>query len=159
MATSRSRTLIAGAVVAALAIAIWRYLERGKADDTSSWPNVARDDVGTAPSADGDSPLHHCDEPRALEAIDRLRAAHSGAGPMADRLKASVRNRSVSDDVLVEHSRWCNTAGPWASGVEPARDAAMAMYGFVPERLMTGEGVVEPDMRELLAQYREQLSG
>jgi hypothetical protein len=51
-----------------------------------------------------------------------------------------------------------NTGGSRRAGVEPARDAAWAMYGFVPERLEAEDGSHGPDSDHLLADYQRRLS-
>jgi hypothetical protein len=108
--------------------------------------------------SEADLPLRHCDEERAVRAIDGLRAAHPAAAAIADRLEEAARTRRISTDVLTQHSRWCNTGGSWIAGVEPARDAALAMYGFVPGRLIAGDGRSDPSMLQLLAEYRRRLN-
>src|SRR4051794_11251449 len=102
---------------------------------------------------DDDLPLQRVDVERALRALDRLRAAHPRADVMADRLERAVTVRAIAPDVFVQHSRWCNTAGSWAAGVEPAHDAAEAMYGFIPERLVAGDGRPDAEMRQRLEEY------
>ncbi len=108
---------------------------------------------------ESDLPLRRLDGEAALRAIDRLRAAHLRADAIADRLERAVQRREIPEDALVQHSRWCNTGGSWAAGVEPAHDAARAMYGFVPERLTSGDGGSDRDMRHLLAEYARRLRG
>jgi hypothetical protein len=105
-----------------------------------------------------DLPLNRCDESTALRAVDRLRAAHPGADSMADRLEQAIRNRRIPEEVLVQHSRWCNTSGSWVSGVSAARASALAMYGFVPDRLIGGDGRSDAEMQGRLAEYRQRLS-
>src|SRR5437870_12777209 len=96
-----------------------------------------------------DMPLLRCDEPAALRAIDRLRDAHPRT-TIADELERAVRTGRISEDAFKRHSRWCNTRGSYSAGVDPARDAALAMYGFVPDRLQGEDGVSEAAMLELL---------
>jgi hypothetical protein len=117
--------------------------------------NERRDGTMLGPT----SPLRHCDRERALRAIDQLRDAHSTAPSIASSLEAAVRDRSVSDDVLIQHSRWCNTGGSYSNGVPPAREAALAMYGFVPDRLKAEDGALSPEMESLLSEYKRRLTG
>ena len=104
-----------------------------------------------------DLPLLRCDEQRASLALDLLRSSHPRASSVVDALERAVQDRRVSEDTFVQHSRWCNTEGSWAAGVNPAREAALAMYGFVPERLKGGDGSTDAEMRRLLAEYRKRL--
>ncbi len=87
---------------------------------------------------------------RALEGFER-------AVTMARELRRAVDQRSITDEVLKRHSRWCNTGGAWLPGREPARLAAEAMYGFVPDRLVDGAGVDLPDAPRLLEEYHRRL--
>jgi hypothetical protein len=106
-----------------------------------------------------DLALPTADEPHALRALAQLHTAHRGAEPVVRALEGAVRKRSVPEDVFIQHSRWCNTGGSWIAGVNAAREAALAMYGFVPERLKTGDGATDPEMRDLLLEYRRRLGG
>ena len=99
------------------------------------------------------------DEQRARRAVARLRASHPRARSMADRLEEAIQARRVSEAAFIEHSRWCNTAGSWSAGIDPARDAARALYGFVPKRLIGGDGHTDDHMRALLDEYRQRLRG
>ncbi len=104
-----------------------------------------------------DHPLYRCNEVAALRALGRLRDSHPAAESITDQLEAAVYRMRVSEEVLVQHSRWCNTSGSWAAGFEPARSAARAMYGFIPDRLTDG-GASTESSRCLLAGYVERLN-
>lgn len=58
---------------------------------------------------------------------------------MADELIAAIEVGFITEDVVARHSKWCNTGGSWAAGMDAARTAARAMYGTVPERLKDSE--------------------
>ena len=97
-------------------------------------------------------PISKCNSERALRAIERLRAAHPQAESVADHLAEAVAVAAVSAETLIQHSRWCNTGGSWSAGLDPARDAAYAMYGFVPGRLIEGNGEITDESRRLLGE-------
>jgi hypothetical protein len=105
-----------------------------------------REIYGSRDMAGTDLPLPRCDDQLAFRALDRLRAAHPRASVVADALERAVLDRNVPEGVFVQHSRWCSTADgatprdSWSAGVDPARDAAFAIYGFVPDRLASGDG-------------------
>lgn len=103
------------------------------------------------------TPLNGCNPERASRAIDRLRASHPAAESIALQLEEAVIAGFVSDATLIQHSRWCNTGGSWSAGLDPARDAAFAMYGFVPDRLIEGTGEITPDGRRRLAEHKTRL--
>jgi hypothetical protein len=105
---------------------------------------------------DAEIRLLRCDEVGALAAIARLRDT-GRADSIAARLERAVRRRSISEDVLVQHSRWCHTGGSWGAGVDAAREAAKAMYQFVPRRLVDEEGKPYEYTTATLEAYRRQL--
>lgn len=98
-----------------------------------------------------------CNSERALRAIDRLRAAHPGAESVAKHLAEAVAAAAVSEATLIQHSRWCNTGGSWSAGLEHAHDAALAMYGLVPGRLIEGTGEITDECRQLLTEFVDRL--
>jgi len=98
-------------------------------------------------------PMTKCNSERALRAIERLRGAHPEADSVAEHLAEAVAAAAVSETTLIQHSRWCNTGGSWSAGLDPARDAAYAMYGFVPDRLIERTGEITDESRRLLAEY------
>jgi hypothetical protein len=98
-------------------------------------------------------PMTKCKSERAVRAIERLRAFHPQAQSVAEGLAEAVAAAAVSEETLIQHSRWCNTGGSWSAGLDPARDAAYAMYGFVPDRLIEGTGEITENSRRLLAEY------
>jgi hypothetical protein len=69
-----------------------------------------------------------------------LRESMDAAASMADELEAAVDEGEVEEAVLARHSKWCHTGGSWSAGMEPARAAARAMYGTIPERLLDADG-------------------
>ena len=83
--------------------------------------------------------LPKLDRDAALRAINRLRDSLEKAGSVAAELEVAIAKGHIATDLLARHSKWCNTGGSWAAGVDPACAAARAMYGFVPERLLDSE--------------------
>lgn len=71
-------------------------------------------------------------------------------------LRTAVESGEISDDLLMRHSRWCHTTN--AGAAEAAREAALAMYGFVPDRLLSEEGRPYRNTRAKLERYRERIS-
>lgn len=83
--------------------------------------------------------LSRCDEAKALSAISRLRESPAGGETMADELEKAVRATRIAGDVVARHTKWCHTGGRFISGMDPARSAAISMYGFIPQRLLDSE--------------------
>jgi hypothetical protein len=122
-------------------------------------PSTACDREEPWMSTGPDIPLwQHCDDESAFRGIDRLRAAHPRADPIADALVEAVRRHRIPEEDFTQHSRWCNTGGSWIAGRDPARATTRAMYGFVPERLVSEDGRTEVEMTRRLEDYRLRLT-
>lgn len=104
-------------------------------------------------------PLPSVREGVALEAIQRLEQNHGSAMIIARKLRDAVGERRIEEEVLAHHSRWCHSDGGFRESVKPARDAARAMYGFIPERLIETDESRTPDYDVLISKYRKQLAG
>lgn len=101
--------------------------------------------------------LPHPDEVTALRAISRLRESLTSAVTMADELEGALLARRISPDVLARHSKWCHTGGSFAAGMDPALDAARAIYGLVPERLLDSDGRPYPNYAALIAALKRRI--
>jgi len=93
-------------------------------------------------------------EEAALAAIDKLGQTHEIAGSIARRLRTAVRNRRIHESTLAQHSRWCHSDSSYRDSVRPACDAAFAMYGFIPERLVDQSGKRVEAYNRLLRRQR-----
>lgn len=105
-----------------------------------------------------DIELAHCEEPAALAAIARLRETMDAAVSMAEELEAAVEAGVISARVLARHTKWCDTATRYTAGMEPARQAARSMYGFVPARLLDESNTPVAEYDDLLAGYRRRIA-
>lgn len=79
------------------------------------------------------------DHDAAIRSLSRLRDSVLKGDSIADELEKALLAGQIAADLLARHSKWCNTGGSWAAAVDPACATAVAMYGFVPERLLDGE--------------------
>jgi hypothetical protein len=98
-------------------------------------------------------------EAKALDAIGRLEGSHKSARVISRKLQKAVKQRRIAELDFAQHSRWCHSDSGYQNSVEPARDAARAMYGFVPDRLIEKDEKRVPNYRTLMATYRERLAG
>jgi hypothetical protein len=103
-------------------------------------------------------PLSSIQDAEAINAIQRLERSHGLARSIAHKLRDAVEQRSIEVDDLAQHSRWCHSASSYRDSVEPAQKAALAMYGFVPDRLINEDEGRVPNYRKLVAMYRERLA-
>jgi HEAT repeats len=114
---------------------------------------AVRSDVAETLGTDEGSPAHHTQWGRAiplslsssqqeaaLAAIETLERSHEIARSIARRLRTAVLNRRIHESTLAQHSRWCHSDSSYRDSVQPACDAALAMYGFIPERLVDPSG-------------------
>ena len=102
--------------------------------------------------------LHEVRRQEALEAIARLEESHMLARAIAQKLRDVVAVQRIEEEVLAQHSRWCHSDGGFRESVGPAQEAARALYGFVPERLIeTDESRVENYLR-LIDYYKRLIS-
>lgn len=84
----------------------------------------------------GEVSLEGCDVPRALSALAMLQREAPSSSSMVLMLKYTVQHppMTVSRHLYRRHAKWCHTGGAYIAGVEPARAAAIAMYGQVPPK-------------------------
>lgn len=106
-------------------------------------------------------PIHLAppDAEAAQRAIDRLRASSSDSESVCDRLDEALCSGNLPEEILIRHSCWCDTEGRYSAGVDAAREAARALYGFVPERLLDTGRKRHERTGHLLTEYRQRIEG